>query len=135
VLAGSVSEALAIATFALTGDEAGLFAVTAAYGLGFSGLIPALSWRLRELFPSFGVWRRVPAAGCLEGLPAAGSPALYPLLRLPFAAGPLFNLCNLAVASASSSFRCRARTRWGNASGGDFLEFVDDADPFRRRIV
>jgi len=34
------------------GDEVGLFAVSAAYGLGFSGIVPAYVLAVRELFPS-----------------------------------------------------------------------------------
>ena len=41
VFAGSACQALTIAAFAVTRNEAGLFAISAAYGLGFSGIIPA----------------------------------------------------------------------------------------------
>jgi MFS family permease len=46
--------------FLLTQDEAGLFAVSAAFGLGFSGIIPAYVLALRELYPSSEASWRVP---------------------------------------------------------------------------
>ena len=51
VFAGSACQALAIAAFTVTQDEAGLFAVSAAYGLGFSGIIPAYVVAIRDLLP------------------------------------------------------------------------------------
>src|SRR5204862_4288751 len=51
VLAGSACQAVAIACFLLTQDEAGLFAISAAFGLGFSGILPAYSVAIRDLFP------------------------------------------------------------------------------------
>jgi hypothetical protein len=52
VLAGSVCQAVSIGAFLLTQNEAGLFAVAAAYGFGFSGIIPAYVVAIRDLFPS-----------------------------------------------------------------------------------
>ncbi len=52
VLAGSACQALAIAAFMTTQDEAGLFAIAAAYGLGFSGIVPGYVMAVRDLFPS-----------------------------------------------------------------------------------
>jgi MFS family permease len=49
VLAGSSCQALALAGFVLTQDEIGLFTIAAAFGLGFSGIIPAYVVALREL--------------------------------------------------------------------------------------
>ena len=60
VLAGSACQALAIAAFTVTQDEAGLFAVSAVYGLGFSGIIPAYVVAIRDLFPSAEASWRVP---------------------------------------------------------------------------
>jgi hypothetical protein len=40
LLVCSLAQAFAIAAFSLTQDEAGLYFVAAAFGLGFSGLIP-----------------------------------------------------------------------------------------------
>jgi MFS family permease len=95
---------LAIALFSVTRSEAGLFAVSAAYGLGFSGIIPAYIVAIREFFPSAEASWRVPAllfvsmGGMAFGSWFAG--ALYDWLGFyapAFAAGALFNLMNLAV--------------------------------------
>jgi MFS family permease len=104
VLAGSACQALAIALFSVTRSEAGLFAVSAAYGLGFSGIIPAYIVAIRQLFPSAEASWRVPAllftsmGGMAFGSWFAG--ALYDYFGFyapAFAAGALFNLGNLAV--------------------------------------
>ena len=46
--------------FLLTQNEAGLFAVSVAFGLGFSGIIPAYVLAIRELFPAAEASWRVP---------------------------------------------------------------------------
>jgi MFS family permease len=61
LLAGSVAQILGMAGFLLTQDEAGLFFVAAAYGLGFSGLVPAYVLTVRELFPAREAAWRVPS--------------------------------------------------------------------------
>lgn len=54
----SAAQALAVTGFLVTQDEAGLFFVAAAFGLGFSGLIPAYLMTTRNLFPaSEAAWR------------------------------------------------------------------------------
>ncbi len=104
VLAGSACQTLAIAAFSLTRNEAGLFAVATAYGLGFSGIVPAYVVAIRELFPSSEASWRVPAmlftgmAGMAFGSWLGG--ALYDYFGFyapAFAAGALFNLGNLGV--------------------------------------
>src|SRR5271170_4576791 len=104
VLAGSACQALAIAAFSVTRNEAGLFAVSAAYGLGFSGIIPAYVVAIRQLFPSAEASWRVPVLlftsmlGMAFGSWFAG--ALYDSFGFyapAFAAGALFNLGNLLV--------------------------------------
>src|SRR6185437_12956088 len=60
VMAGSACQALAIASFLLTQDEVGLFAISAAFGLGFSGIIPAYAVAIRDLFPSSEASWRIP---------------------------------------------------------------------------
>ncbi len=65
LLAGSACQALAIAAFSVTKSEAGLFAVSAAYGLGFSGIVPAYVMAIRELFPS------------IRSIVAGAGPAVY----------------------------------------------------------
>jgi MFS family permease len=104
VFAGSACQALAIAAFSVTRNEAGLFAISAAYGLGFSGIVPAYVMAIRELFPSSEAAWRVPTllfagmSGMAFGSWFAG--ALYDYFGFyapAFTAGALFNLANLAV--------------------------------------
>jgi MFS family permease len=58
VMAGSVCQAVVITAFSFTQDEAGLFAISAAFGLGFAGIIPAYSVAIRDIFPpSEASWR------------------------------------------------------------------------------
>lgn len=104
VFAGSACQALAIAAFSVTRNEAALFGVSAAYGLGFSGIIPAYIVAIREFFPSAEASWRVPTllftsmAGMAFGSWFAG--ALYDSFGSyapAFAAGALFNLSNLLV--------------------------------------
>ena len=56
----STCQAAAMLAFVFTQDEAGLFAVSAAFGLGFSGIIPAYVVVLRQLFPAEEAAWRVP---------------------------------------------------------------------------
>lgn len=104
VLAGSACQLLAIVDFMLTRDEAGLFAVSAAYGLGFSGIIPFYVVATRDLFPPSEASWRVPLAlfaamgGMAFGSWFAGY--LYDgfgYYAPAFGAGALFNLANLAL--------------------------------------
>ena len=104
VFAGSACQALAIAAFVVTQDEAGLFAVSAIYGLGFSGIIPAYVVAIRELFPSTEASWRVPTLlfTGMSGMAFGGwfAGALYDHFGFyapAFAAGALFNLANLFV--------------------------------------
>jgi len=104
LLAGSTCQALAIAGFMLTQDEAGLFAVSAAYGLGFSGIVPAYVLVVRDLYPSREASWRVPSVlfvsmgGMAFGSWWAG--ALYDHFGYyapAFASGVFFNLINLSL--------------------------------------
>src|SRR4029077_3059804 len=104
VLAGSACQAPTIAAFAVTQDEAGLFAVSAAYGLGFSGIIPAYVVAIREHFPSAEASWRVPTMffSGMSGMAFGGwfAGALYDHFGFyapAFVAGALFNLANLAL--------------------------------------
>src|SRR5205807_3439940 len=67
VLAGSVCMFTAMGGFLLTQDEAGLFAVAAIFGLGFSGIIPAYVVAIRELFPAAEASWRIPALLLFSG--------------------------------------------------------------------
>jgi MFS family permease len=104
VMTGSAFQMLAIAAFLLTRDEAALFAVASAFGLGFSGIIPAYSVAIRDLYPSREASWRIPTvlmtamSGMAFGSWFAGR--LFDAFlsyRPAFAAGVLFNLANLAV--------------------------------------
>jgi MFS family permease len=58
IFVGSLWQMCAMSGFLLTQDERGLFTVSAAFGLGFSGIIPAYVLALRELYPaSQAAWR------------------------------------------------------------------------------
>ena len=63
----------------------GLFTVAAAFGLGFSGIIPAYVLALRELFPASEASWRIPTLLLFSGLawpPAAGLPGSVRSFRL-----------------------------------------------------
>jgi MFS family permease len=104
VMAGSACQAVAIGAFLLTQNEVGLFAVSAAFGFGFSGIIPSYVVAIRELFPSSEAAWRVPAffflgmSGMAFGSWLAGE--LYDRFGFyapAFAVGVVFNVANLAV--------------------------------------
>jgi MFS family permease len=104
VLAGSACQAVAIACFLLTQDEAGLFAVSAAFGLGFAGIIPSYSLAVRDLFPASQASWRMPLtlftamSGMAFGSWFAGS--LYDHFGYyapAFGLGVVFNLLNLTL--------------------------------------
>lgn len=60
ILTGSAAQMLTLASFLMTRSEIGLFVVAGAYGLGFSGLIPAYAVAVRDLFPSREASWRIP---------------------------------------------------------------------------
>jgi len=60
VVTGSIFQLLAMAAFMFTQDEIGLFTVSAAFGLGFAGIIPAYVLAIRELFPAAQAYWRIP---------------------------------------------------------------------------
>ncbi len=104
VLAGSAAQALAIVAFLLTQSEQGLFVVAAAYGFGFSGIIPAYVVTIRDLFPSAEASWRVPLvlftamSGMAFGSWFAGRIYDHFGFYAPaFASGVCFNLINLAL--------------------------------------
>ncbi len=118
VLAGSACQATAIGCFLLTQSEAGLFAVVAAYGLGFSGIIPSYVLAVRELFPSSQAAWRVPTllftAMCGMAFGSWLGGALYDHFGYyapAFGAGVVFNLGNLVVVGLLV-WRQRRGQRW-----------------------
>jgi MFS family permease len=60
VLIGSAWQATSMIGLLLTQNEAALFVVVGAFGLGFSGIIPAYVLALRELFPASEASWRIP---------------------------------------------------------------------------
>ena len=104
VLAGSACQAVAVVAFSLTQDEAGLFFISAAYGMGFAGIIPAYSVAVRDLFPSSEASWRMPLTlfTAMSGM-AAGSwfaGWLYDHFGYyapAFATGLAFNIVNLMI--------------------------------------
>ncbi len=104
VFVTSACQVLAIVALSLTRNEAGLFAVSAAFGLGFSGIVPAYVLAIREIFPASEASWRVPLQlfTSMTGMAFGGwfAGALYDSFGFyapAFAAGALFNLANLAV--------------------------------------
>src|ERR1700756_5037211 len=67
VMIGSGWQAASMSAFLLTQNEAGLFTVTAAFGLGFSGIIPAYVLAVRELFPASEASWRIPTLLLFSG--------------------------------------------------------------------
>ena len=104
ILWGSFAQAVAMSGFLLTRDEAGLFAVSAAFGLGFAGLIPAYVLAIRDHYPASEASWRVPVimfAGLL-GMAGGGwiAGALFDQFGTygpSFATGLGFNVLNIAV--------------------------------------
>ena len=56
----SCLQVTALTALMLTHDELGLFMVSAFFGLGFSGIIPAYALAIRELFPANEASWRIP---------------------------------------------------------------------------
>jgi MFS family permease len=106
VLIGSAWQAASMTAFLLTQNEVGLFTVTAAFGLGFSGIIPAYILAVRELFPASQASWRIPTLMLFTagGMGAGGWIAglLYDHFGYyapAFAAGIAANLLNLLLVS------------------------------------
>ena len=115
VLIASAWQAASMAGFLFTQNETGLFTVAAAFGLGFSGIIPAYVLAVRELFPASEASWRIPtlllfsggfgmaAGGWLAGLLYDHFGTYAPA----FAFGVGTNLLNLVLIGALV-----ARQRW-----------------------
>lgn len=104
VLAASFCQATALTALMLTQSETGLFIVAAAFGLGFSGIIPAYVLAIRELFPAAEAAWRVPILLLCSGSGMAAGGWLAGVIYDHFgfyapalATGIGFNLLNLAV--------------------------------------
>jgi MFS family permease len=66
--------------FLFTQDEVGLFTVSAAFGIGFSGIIPAYVLALRDLFPAREASWRIPTLLLFSGIGMASGGWLAGLL-------------------------------------------------------
>ncbi|HZT86465.1 MAG TPA: MFS transporter [Stellaceae bacterium] len=116
VFAGSACQAVAICGFLLTQSETGLFTVSAVFGLGFSGIVPAYVLSVRELFPASEASWRVPMVlfVSMGGMAFGGwfAGALYDHFGFyapAFGVGALFNVANLILIGFLLS-----RQRWSN---------------------
>jgi len=106
ILAGSVCQAAAMIGFLVTQNEVGLFLVSAAFGFGFAGIIPAYVLAVRELFPAAEASWRIPTVLLFSGsgMAAGGwlAGAIYDhfgFYAAAFAAGIVVNLVHLLVMS------------------------------------
>jgi MFS family permease len=104
VMTGSALQMLAIGAFMLTRNEAALFAIAGAFGLGFSGIIPSYAVAIRDLYPSTEASWRIPMvlftsmSGMAFGSWFAGRLVdTYGSYQPAFASGVLFNLANLTL--------------------------------------
>ena len=104
LLISSLLQGLAMAGFVVTQDEWGLYGVAAAFGVGFSALIPAYVLAVREYFPAREASWRVPVVLLLSGSGMATGTwlagALYDYFGFyapAFAAGVAFNVANFIV--------------------------------------
>lgn len=104
ILVGSMCQVTALIGFLLTRNEAGLFAVAAWFGLGFSGIIPAYVLAVRQLFPASEAAWRIPmvllftGSGMALGGWLAG--AIFDRVgfyQAAFAAGVAINLLHIMV--------------------------------------
>ena len=101
---GSICQITAMIGFLLTQNEPGLFAVSAWFGLGFSGIIPAYVLAVRELFPASEASWRVPSVLLFSGSGMAFggwlAGAIYDTVGFyaaAFAAGIVFNIAHLML--------------------------------------
>ncbi|MGA9896292.1 MAG: MFS transporter [Xanthobacteraceae bacterium] len=104
VLIGSAWQTAAMTSLLLTQTEVGLFTAAAAFGFGFSGIIPAYVLALRELFPAAEASWRIPTLLLFSGGGMAAGGWFAGLLydhfgyyAPAFATGATSNLLNLLV--------------------------------------
>jgi len=104
VLIGSIWQTVSMLGFLSSQNEVGLFTVTAAFGLGFSGIIPAYVLAVRELFPASEASWRIPTVLLFSAFGMAGGGWIAGLLydhfgyyAPAFAGGFGANVLNLLV--------------------------------------
>ena len=104
LVCSSLAQLCTITAFVMSQDERGLFAISSAFGLGFSGLLPAYVITVRDYYAANEANWRVPAVlfpgyvGMAAGGWGAG--ALYDHFGFytpAFGVGILFNILNLIV--------------------------------------
>lgn len=100
----SAAQATALVLFVTIEDEAGLFAVSILFGLGFSGLVPAYVLVLRDFYPvreaSWRVATLLLFSGCGMAAGAGMGGALYDMFGYyapAFVAAIIANLFNLTI--------------------------------------
>jgi len=106
MLAGSACQTVGLAAFLLTQNELGLFTVSAAFGFGFSGLVPANILASRELFPVGEAHWRIPTLLLCSGTGMATGSWLGGVLydyfgyyAPAFAAGVAVSMINFTIIS------------------------------------
>jgi len=115
MLAGSACQALGMLAFLLTQDEVGLFTVSALFGMGFSGLVPANVLASREFFPVGEAYWRMPTLLLCSGfgMAAGGWSAgiiydYFGYYAPAFATGLGVNLINFMIISTLAFRRSQA---------------------------
>jgi len=114
MLIGSACQAVGMAAFLFTQDEAGLFTVSALFGFGFSGLVPANVLVSRDLFPVAEAYWRMPTLLLCSGFGMAAGGWIAGIIydyfgyyAPAFATGLAVNLVNFAVIAVLSLRRRR----------------------------
>jgi MFS family permease len=107
ILCGSICQIIAMAGFLSIRNEAGLFAVSTFFGLGFAGMVPAYVLAVRQLFPAAEAAWRIPTVLLFSGSGMATGGWLagylydhFGFYGVAFATGMTFNLGNLIVIGA-----------------------------------
>jgi MFS family permease len=114
MLVGSACQTLGLAAFLLSQDELGLFTVSALFGFGFSGLVPANVLTSRELFPVGEAYWRIPTLLLCSGTGMATGSWMGGLLydhfgyyAPAFAAGVAVSVVNFLIISTLALRRSR----------------------------
>ena len=107
VLLGSACQAIFLSLYLVVDNLVGLYLVSAAFGLGFGGIVPSYALAIRELFaPGEAGWRMGAVfLGGLGGMALGGwlGGSIYDLTATyqpAFLVGVLFNLVNLVLVGA-----------------------------------
>ncbi|MBI4183172.1 MAG: MFS transporter [Proteobacteria bacterium] len=114
LLFGSAAQAGALSLYLAVESLAGLYAVSALFGVGFGGILPTYSLIIRDLFPVSEIGRRIgvvyffgTAGMALGGWIGGGLFDLTGSYRAAFAVGLVFNLINLALVALLGARRRR----------------------------